>query len=73
MPTTLLTVRFPDGQSEYTTSEAIPEVGDVLERNGTAWVVVEATEGTDGAVCVTLSVRPSATARAPAYDSIPAS
>ena len=54
----LLTVRFPSGATEYRMSETSPEVGDVLDRNGDAWVVEAVIPSEDGTTVVALRPRP---------------
>jgi hypothetical protein len=62
----LITVHFPDGRIEYSLSEAVPETGDVVSRNGEQWTVAEATDGNDGTISVTL--RSHVTAGEDRYD-----
>ena len=54
MSATAVTFRFPRGPSEYHFSEKTPQVGDVLERNGESWVVIEVAHAKDGTALVNL-------------------
>jgi hypothetical protein len=50
-----VTVRFPDGQREYMFSERVPDVGDVLRRNGDEWAVEDMVkEEEEGSVIITV-------------------
>jgi hypothetical protein len=52
--TTAVTFRFPRLPSEYHFSEKMPKVGDVLERHGESWVVMEVAHAKNGTALVTL-------------------
>ena len=55
----LVTVRFPSGDTEFRMSDRAPQVGDVLRRNDTDWVV-EAVSETENGTHVTLRPGPVA-------------
>ena len=58
MSSELLTVRFPFGETEFHMSDASPDVGDVLKRNGDNWIVEEVAPSEDGTTVVTLRPGP---------------
>jgi hypothetical protein len=55
-----LTIRFPSGAWEYTTTDRVPDVGDTLERDGETWFVAGVTESVDDHRVITMALRPEA-------------
>lgn len=58
MSSSLVTIRYPEGDSEFRMSEQAPAVGDVLKRNGDNWIVEEVMQNKDGTTLVTLRPGP---------------
>lgn len=54
MSSTLVSVRYPMGGTEFQLSDKTPQVGDVLRRNGDNWVVETVTVQENGSTSVTL-------------------
>ena len=54
----LLTVRYPSGQVEHRTIQTAPAVGDILNRNGDAWIIDHVAHADDGTSVVTLRPGP---------------
>ncbi len=45
MPQRIRKLRFPDGDSEYRTTEADLKVGTIIRSRGTNWVIASVTDG----------------------------
>ena len=50
----LLTIRLPSGETEYHIGSRSPEIGDLVNRDGDAWVVDEVSTTDKGATVVFL-------------------
>lgn len=50
----LLTILFPSGETEHRIGSHAPARGDLMNRNGDAWVVEEVSTTDDGATVVSL-------------------
>jgi hypothetical protein len=56
-PTAAVTLRFLSLGTEFLLSAKKPGVGDIMKRNGDAWIVVDVREDAQGNTVVTLRPR----------------
>jgi hypothetical protein len=53
-----MTIRFPSGAWEYVVTERVPDVGDMLVRDGATWIVAGVTELVDHHRVITMALPP---------------
>ena len=58
MPSAVVTFRFPNGETQFRTTEEPLEPGDVLKSRGDRWIVASVVNAKDGSSVVTLKPEP---------------